>query len=262
MQRAGGPSATTRIDGTPPGVASAWRQTSESRPIPLGPTAIRYRALAVPVQPGESFLAVVGSFGLPAASFDAGTVGHSDRVATYATEIAAALHLSGLQTRSVRLGAYLHDVGKLMVPREILRKPGRLTEDEYATMRMHPIWGLELLEDAELPVDVQSTILWHHEKCDGTGYPDGLMGEEVPLHASIVAIADVYDALTSSRSYRPPMSSSGALALMRARRGWWRPEVYSAFGRVAASTAHGAALLSADAAAAEHRSTAEASAEA
>lgn len=207
------------------------------------------RATRTAVSPGAGFLGVLRSLGLPTASFDAGTIGHSERVATYATEVATALGLSRSEIDNVHLGAYLHDVGKVQVPREILRKPGRLTLDEYALMMMHPLWGLDVLEGAVLPEDVRSTIRWHHEKYDGTGYPDGLRGDEIPQQASIVAIADVYDALTSSRSYRPPMTSSGALALMRARRGWWRPEVYAAFGRAVASTARGAAILIAAAAA-------------
>ena len=204
----------------------------------------------------DSILAVLQSVGLPVRAFDAGTIAHSERVATYAAEIAAALGLGRIETRTLRLGAYLHDVGKLMVSPRILRKPGRLTDAEFAIMKMHPVWGLEVLEGVQLTYDVRSTIHWHHEKYDGTGYPDGLRGDQIPLHASIVAVVDVYDALTSSRSYRPPMSSAGAMALMRVRRGWWRPEVYAAFGRAVSSTATGAALLVAAAAATRRREAA------
>ncbi len=200
------------------------------------------------VAPGAGFLSIVRSIGLPAEAFEAGTIGHSERVATYATEVATALGLPVMEIRTVRLGAYLHDVGKLWVPREILGKPGRLSPDEYAVMKMHAVWGLSLLDGLDLPEDVRSTVRWHHEKYDGTGYPDGLRGEEIPLHASIVGIADVYDALTSSRSYRPAMTNSGALALMQARRGWWRPEVHSAFVWAAGTLAPGAAPAAADSA--------------
>ncbi len=247
------PSASQVARGVHPEAAPSGLLSSAECAVPLGPAAPRGRAPMYAVPPGASFLAVVRSFGLPGDAFDAGMVGHSERVATYATEVAGALGLSRSEIQLVRLGAYLHDVGKVQVPLEILRKPGRLTRDEYALMMMHPLWGLDVLEGTVLPEDVRATIRWHHEKYDGTGYPDGLRGDEIPLHASIVGIADVYDALTSSRSYRPPMTSSGALALMRARRGWWRPEVYAAFGRAVASTSRGAAILIAAVAASKRR---------
>ncbi len=221
-----------------------------------GPAYVPGRPPAASRAADASILDVLQGVGLPLRAFDAGTISHSERVATYATEIAAALGLSRGEINKVRLGAFLHDVGKLKVSPGILRKAGRLTDPELAIMKMHPIWGLEVLEGVHLPFDVRPTIRWHHEKCDGTGYPDGLAGERIPLHASIVAVADVYDALTSSRSYRPPMSSSGALALMRVRQGWWRPEVYEAFGRAAASTTRGAAILVAAVAATRRRQAA------
>ena len=110
---------------------------------------------------GAGFLSVLRRFGLPSEAFDAGTVGHSERVAAYAIEIARALGASGAEMQSVRLAAYLHDVGKLRVPREILGKPGRLTDAEFEVMKMHPVWGLELLDGARLPVDVLTAVRWH-----------------------------------------------------------------------------------------------------
>ncbi len=181
------------------------------------------------------YLAVV-RFALWFESSDSYTYGHCERVAGYSSEIAGALGLDPVQIASVRLGAYLHDVGKIRVPQEILNKPGRLTTDEFDIMKMHPVWGLEMLEGVALPRDVRATIRWHHEKCDGSGYPDGLRGDAIPLHASIIGIADVYDALTSARSYRPGMPSPEALAMMQARRGWWRPEVFAAFRKAASAS--------------------------
>jgi len=229
--------------------ATAVADARHAAPCKPAPAHRRFPMFAAP--PGAGFLAVLRSIGLPTGAFDAITIGHSERVAAYATEVATAVGLGRAEVHMVRLGAYLHDVGKLRVPREILRKPGRLTDEEFAVVRNHPVWGLELLEGAPLPAEVRCTVRWHHEKADGSGYPDGLWGDAIPLQASIVGIADVYDALTSSRSYRPAMTSAGALALMRSRRAWWRPEVYAAFGRAVASTAHGAARLVADAEVAE-----------
>jgi len=254
------PMPATRLPAVHLRVRSAALEAPQAGPLAHAAAAVPAlgeSAAAVPSLPASAgIVAVLESVGLPARAFDPGTIAHSERVATYAAEIASALGLSRAEIGRVRLGAYLHDVGKLKVSPRILRKPGRLTDAEFAIMKMHPIWGLELLEGAHLRVDVRPTVRWHHEKCDGSGYPDGLTGDEIPLHASIVGIADVYDALTSSRSYRPPMSSSGAMALMRVRRDSWRAEVYAAFCRAAASTTLGAALLVAAAAATRRREVA------
>ncbi len=217
---------------------------------PRTATDVLYRdtdALRMPGQFDAALLAIVRGFGLSLESSDRYTYGHCERVAGYAAKAAGALGLDEREISAVRLGAYLHDVGKIRVPRAILNKPGRLTADEFEVIQMHPIWGLELLEGVEFPWDVRPTVRWHHEKCDGSGYPDGLSGDEIPLHASIIGIADVYDALTTNRSYRPALSAGETMATMRARRCWWRPEVYKAFcraidrqatGRAGAAVAH------------------------
>lgn len=191
----------------------------------------------VPARLDEKYLAVIRHLGVSTDSSDAYSSGHGERVAWYASEVAAALGLTDEEIGAVRFGAYLHDVGKVRVPPGILTKAGRLTPEEYEVMKMHPVWGVEVLEGVELPVDVRPTIRWHHERCDGSGYPDGLRGDEIPVHPAIIAVADVYDALTSSRSYRSAMTSTAALAKMRARRSWWRPEVYAAFCRAAVASA-------------------------
>lgn len=188
-------------------------------------------ALRGPAPFDAALLVIVRGFGLSLESSDSYTYGHCERVAGYAAKAARVLGLNEREISAVRLGAYLHDVGKIRVPRGILNKPGRLTADEFAIMQMHPIWGLELLEGVEFPWDIRPTIRWHHEKCDGSGYPDGLRGDQIPLHASIIGIADVYDALTTNRSYRSALSRAETMATMRARRTWWRPEVYGAFCR-------------------------------
>ena len=145
-----------------------------------------------------------------------------------------ALGLDEHEITTVRLGAYLHDVGKIRVPHEILNKPGRLTNEEFDVIKMHPIWGLELLEQVEFPWDIKPIIRWHHEKYDGNGYPDRLRGEEIPVNAMIIGIVDVYDALTTSRSYRGAMPPQVAVAEMDKMRRSWRDDVYQAFCRAVA----------------------------
>ena len=176
-----------------------------------------------------TYLAVVRDWGQSIESSDHYTFGHCERVAEYAVAVARALRLDAMQQTTLRLGAYLHDVGKVRVPHEILNKPGRLTEEEFDIMKLHTIYGVELLEGVEFPWDLKSLIRWHHEKIDGTGYPDRLRGEEIPLGAQIIGIVDVFDALTTTRSYRPAMPREAALAELARCRGWWRADVYEAF---------------------------------
>jgi putative nucleotidyltransferase with HDIG domain len=176
-----------------------------------------------------AFLAVVRDWGESIESADLYTFGHCERVAEYAVAVGKALGLDAIGLTTVRLGAYLHDVGKVRVPHEVLNKPGRLTNDEFELMKLHTVYGVELLADVEFPWDIKPIIRWHHEKLDGTGYPDRLRGDELPLAPQIIGIVDVYDALTTTRSYRAAMSHETALAEMERCRGSWRPEVFSAF---------------------------------
>lgn len=179
----------------------------------------------------EAFLAVVREWGQSIESSDQYTFGHCERVATYAVAVGEALGLDEMQRTTLRLGAYLHDVGKVRVPHEILNKPGRLTDDEFDIMKLHTVYGVELLAGVEFPWDIKPLIRWHHEKLDGTGYPDRLRGDEIPLGAQIICIVDVFDALTTTRSYRPAMTREVALAELERCRHWWRPEVFEAFFR-------------------------------
>jgi HD-GYP domain-containing protein (c-di-GMP phosphodiesterase class II) len=130
---------------------------------------------------------------------------------------------------AIQLGAYLHDVGKVRVPHEVLNKPGPLTRDEYEVVQMHPIWGIELLAKVEFPWDLKPIIRWHHERYDGTGYPDRLRGDEIPVSAQIVGIVDVYDALTTARPYRKAMAQDVAMAEITRCRSWWSDQVFIAF---------------------------------
>jgi putative nucleotidyltransferase with HDIG domain len=142
-----------------------------------------------------TYLAVVREWGRSIEARHAGTFGHSERVARYAVGLARALGLDQQSETAVLLGAYLHDLGKTRVPRQLLVKRGPLSEQEYAIMRMHPLWGVELLADVEFPWPLKPIIRWHHERCDGTGYPDRLSGDQIPVEAQIVGLAEVYDAL-------------------------------------------------------------------
>ena len=179
-----------------------------------------------------TYLAVVREFGQSIESTDSYTFGHSERVARNAVDVAGAMGLDQQTQATIRLGAYLHDVGKVRVPHEILNKPGPLTPEEFEVAQMHPIWGLELLDRVEFPWDMKPIIRWHHERYDGTGYPDRLHGDQIPVPAQIVGIVDVYDALTSTRAYRPALSPDQALQEITQMRGAWSAPVFDAFLQV------------------------------
>ncbi|MDQ3949429.1 MAG: tetratricopeptide repeat protein [Gemmatimonadota bacterium] len=177
------------------------------------------------------YLEVVRQWGSSLESSDTYTFGHSSRVAEYAVAVAAAFGLADSELTAVRVGAYLHDIGKIRVPHEILNKSEKLTAAEFDVIKQHPLYGVELLAPIDFPWDVKPIVRSHHEKIDGTGYPDGLRGDEIPLSAQIIGIADVYDALTTARSYRAALPRDRALAELRRCRHWWWPEVYEAFMR-------------------------------
>ena len=179
----------------------------------------------------DTYLAVVRDWGQSLESSDSYTHGHCERVAEYGVAVARELGLDVDQQTTIRIGAYLHDLGKVRVPHEILNKPGKLTPDELRVIQMHPVWGLELLATVEFPWDIKPIIRWHHERYDGTGYPDRLRGDEIPVSAQIICIVDVFDALTTTRSYRPALSTTEALVKIEESRSWWRPDVYQAFLR-------------------------------
>jgi putative nucleotidyltransferase with HDIG domain len=188
----------------------------------------------------ETYFAVVRDWGQSIESSDSYTFGHCERVAGYALALARELGLDEEQQTTIRIGAYLHDLGKVRVPHEILNKPGALTPEEVRVIQMHPVWGLEMLATVEFPWDIKPIIRWHHERYDGTGYPDRLKGDEIPVNAQIICIVDIYDALTTTRSYRPALSHAAAMLNIQDSCGWWRPEVYQAFVRSAAKVSQAA----------------------
>ena len=149
---------------------------------------------------------------------DSFTYGHSQRVTRHAERIAKAMGLSTAEVAKVRTAAALHDVGKLETPREILNKPGRLTDEEFDVIRRHPSDGAAMAAGLGDPL-VTAIIRHHHERLDGSGYPDGLAGEAIPLGARIIAVADTFDAMTSNRAYRGAASHKHALDVLRKEAG-------------------------------------------
>ena len=137
---------------------------------------------------------------------DVYTNGHSDRVAEYSREIAKRYGYSEKETNDIYIMGLLHDVGKIGVPNTIINKPGRLNDEEYQVIKEHPAKGAKILENIKEMNKLANGARWHHERYDGKGYPDGLAGNEIPEEARIIAVADAYDAMTSNRSYRKPLT--------------------------------------------------------
>lgn len=175
------------------------------------------------------FLEMAHHWGDSIESKDQYTQGHCQRVAFFACVLADSMGMDAKSLFWFRLGALLHDIGKIIVPTEVLNKAGNLTDEEWAIMKRHPEAGLELVADIDFPGDVRSIIRNHHERWDGSGYPDGLKGEEIPFAARVLCVADVYDALTTARSYRDSLSHARAAEVMRSSNGQFDPVLLEAF---------------------------------
>lgn len=161
------------------------------------------------------------------------THGHIRRVQRYAVGLARALGIADdRQLRAIEAAALLHDMGKLAIPEFILNKPGKLTGSEFAVMKTHAALGADILSSIEFPYPVVPIVRYHHENWDGSGYPEGIKGADIPIGARILSVVDCYDALTSDRPYRPAMSAAQAIEILSHRRGkMYDPLVVDAFVR-------------------------------
>ena len=139
---------------------------------------------------------------------------HSRQTARLAIRLAHRLHLDATSVRALGWAGLLHDVGKMSVPRHVLDKPGALTESERRIVQTHSAYSFAILHGMQIPGELDKAVLLHHERFDGLGYPIGLKGTEIPLASRILAVADVYSALTSGRAYRGAFTSAEALTLM------------------------------------------------
>lgn len=165
---------------------------------------------------------------------DAYTQGHTERVSQLAVLVGERLKLGAEDTDALFKGGILHDIGKIGVPDGVLNKPGKLDADEFKIIQTHPDIGARICGKLNSIKNAIPVIRYHHEKLDGTGYPDGLAGDAVPVTARIMAIVDVYDALTSTRPYRPAMPKERALSILNEEsdRGWWDKEILVEFADI------------------------------
>ncbi len=149
------------------------------------------------------------------------TAGHQQRVSEIAVALAQEMGLSASETKCLRITGLLHDIGKIVVPAEILSKPGKLSEPELNLIKTHCRAGYEILKEVKFPWEVATMILQHHEHLDGSGYPEGLKGQEIMFEARVLAVADAVEAMASHRPYRAGLGLEQALAEIRSKRGVW-----------------------------------------
>ncbi len=179
----------------------------------------------------RSYMLTVRALASAVEARDAYTGRHAERVAAYGLALAEVYGLSLRDEPQIEFGFILHDVGKVAVPDAILFKPGPLTRAERIVMQQHPVTGSEIVRDIEFLGAARDVIRSHHERWDGTGYPDGLAGEAIPLSARLFAVADVLDALTTRRPYREPSTIAEARSIIVAGAGaHFDPDVIVAFG--------------------------------
>jgi putative nucleotidyltransferase with HDIG domain len=190
-------------------VSYSWR-------IHVEKLAAERRHLAQINQMNES---VIASLAMAIDAKDQNTSSHVRRVQEYAMAIARRLGVCEEEYQAIRIGSLLHDIGKVGIPEPILCKPDRLTGEEFEIIKQHVEIGAAILEPVGFPWPVVPIVMSHHERWDGTGYPRGLRGEEIPLGGRIVALADVFDALTADRPYRDPLTREQAVAIIRAQSG-------------------------------------------
>jgi putative two-component system response regulator len=185
----------------------------------------------------DSAESVILSLALTVEARDAYTSGHCERMAAYAAAFGVHLDLPDEDIAALHRGGYLHDVGKVGVADAVLLKPGRLTAGERAVMQRHTTIGEALCGDLRLLKPVRPIVRHHHERYDGSGYPDGLTGDQIPMLAQLLGIVDVYDALTTDRVYRSALTRDGACAELQAEaaNGWHRADLVEAFLSLARS---------------------------
>ena len=172
---------------------------------------------------------IIEAMGLTVETRDSYTAGHQRRVAEIAGAIAIETGLSEHQVEGVRIAGLIHDIGKISVPAEILSKPGKITEHEFGIIKSHPKVGYDILRKINFPWPISQIVLQHHERMDGSGYPQGLSGKAILLEARIMAVADVVEAMSSHRPYRPALGIDKALEeISKNREMLYDPEVVDA----------------------------------
>ncbi len=178
----------------------------------------------------EYNIKIARSLGNAASLRDHETEAHNLRVAYLSALLGEKLEFSKKQLQALMKGAFLHDIGKIGISDKVLLKNGKLDEEEWKEMKLHPSLGKDLLADMSWFDDATDVVLYHHEKFDGTGYPEGLKGDEIPINARIFAVIDVFDALVSRRPYKEPISIEDSLQIIKDEKGThFEPKIVDLF---------------------------------
>lgn len=181
----------------------------------------------------KSYMDTVRALSLAVEAKDRYTEGHSSRVVGYAEKIGREMRLSESHIENLKISSLLHDIGKIGIPEAILNKPGKLTNEEYTRIKEHPIIGADIVKDVDALKNSVDIIRHHHERYDGGGYPDGIGGDDVPLDAYIISLADAFDAMCSDRPYRKAMPMEKAVEIIKQERGkQFSPKVVDTFLKV------------------------------
>jgi HD-GYP domain-containing protein (c-di-GMP phosphodiesterase class II) len=225
-------------------MAALWSVVGFFAPLlVLIPLFVARWAVAQFAEQQKAYEATVGALCQAVETKDFYTRGHSDRVSRGSVMIAREIGMRAERVEAIRYAGMLHDVGKLGVPTKVLQKTGKLTEEEYAAIQLHPMRGLDIVREIGFLDEALAGIMHHHERIDGRGYPMGLAGDEIPEFARVLAVADAFDSMTSTRSYRGARPVAEAIEELRKwsgtqfdpafvdafvaalkREGWQRPE--------------------------------------
>lgn len=204
---------------------------SISAAVTLG--AFYYSYIYLPAQMRKAYRQSLLTLARAVETKDAGSEGHGERVAKYAVEVASRMRMPNKEQLKLEYSAFLQDIGNVRVPHAILNKPGRLTVKELKILKTHTIIGADMVEQVKFLRDISPIIRHHHEAWDGSGYPDGLKGEDILLNARILSVCTTFDSLVHTRSYRPGLDEENAVQEIRAGGGTkYDPVVVKAFLKV------------------------------
>jgi len=213
-----------------------WRKSAAAPSLSLAPvqallalSTSHFELMRMRIEQDQALAAFVQSLAATLEAKDTYTGGHTERVARYSLAMAEELKLDADTSRFLLMSAVCHDVGKLAIPDAILRKPGLLSVDEYEEMKAHPQIGAKILSGVPQLARFVSGIRHHHERWDGTGYPDGLRGEQIPFFARIIAITDAFDAIVSGRNYAGFADVAGSVEYLHGRDDLFDPELLKVF---------------------------------